>query len=51
VFDAKISVVLANTLFVAEITDETVDDVTNIRVSLLQTVIRIDLSFKQLHAL
>jgi len=49
VFDAKISVVFANALFVAEITDETVDDVTNI--PRLQTVTRIDLSFKQLHAL
>jgi hypothetical protein len=48
VFDAKIAVVFANALFVAEITDETVD-VTNI--SRLQIVTRIDLSFKQLHAL
>jgi len=48
VFDAKISAVFADALLVAEITDETVD-VTN--VSRLQIVTRIDLSFKQLHAL
>ena len=48
-FDAKISVVFANALFVAEIKDGNVDDVTNI--SRVQTVTRIDLSFKQLHAL
>lgn len=47
-FDAKISAVFADALLVAEITDETVD-VTN--VSRLQIVTRIDLSFKQLHAL
>jgi len=48
VFHAKIAAVFANVLFVAEITDETVD-VMNI--SRLQIVTRIDLRFKQLHAL